>query len=92
MFGRAVAIDPARPWDEAYPPTPKSIFLGALQTALAHPGAALVLPAGAASLDGAEIAMGQVPTVLAGVHVLDHGGARYLLDVPPRARPPRCGS
>ncbi len=83
LFARAAVIDPARPWDEAYPPTPKSAFLAALQTALASPGARLELPAGASSIDGTPVAMGQTPTVLAGLHVLDHDGARYLIDVPP---------
>lgn len=88
LFSRAAVIDPARPWDEAYPPTPKSSFLAALQTALASPGARLELPAGAVSIDGAPVAMGQVPTVLAGLHVLDHDGARYLVDVPPASEVP----
>lgn len=86
LFALAAAIDPGRRWNEELPPTAKGTFLDALQGALDSPGAALDtgLVAGLA-IDGKVTAEGQAPALLPGVHLLELGSRRHVLQLPAAA-------
>ncbi|MCO4773653.1 MAG: tetratricopeptide repeat protein [Deltaproteobacteria bacterium] len=81
-FGRAATIDPSRKWDDAFPPTPKELYLEALQDALSRPPVALEVVAEGVRIDGVDLVAGQGATSLVGEHVLTHGGAVYGFVVP----------
>jgi len=70
-FARAVSVDPARPWDEAYAPDAKGAFLQALQSSIAEPGPILRVSddlRGRVLLDGRLVADGD--HLAAGPHLL----------------------
>jgi len=86
-FKRAAGVDASRPWNPAYAPDAKGLFLEALQKAIAETGPALQLGddlAGRLRLDGASLQSGARP--IAGTHLLqlvgDDGVTSYEIDLP----------
>jgi hypothetical protein len=74
-FVRATGVDATRPWNPAYAPDAKGIFLVALQKALAEAGPTLRLSddlAGLVHLDGSVLESGIRPT--AGSHLVQWTG------------------
>ena len=78
-FSKAATIDPSRKWDEAFPPTPKPLYLEALQEVLAQRPVALSVEAEGISLDGAPLSPGETVTAQIGEHVLTQGEAVFTL-------------
>ena len=78
-FGAATRLDPSRKWDDAFPPTPKPIYLEALQETLASPAVLLKVQADGVMLDGKALARGSSSPVRAGEHLVTYGGAIFGL-------------
>lgn len=78
-FSKAAMIDPSRKWDEAFPPTPKPLYLEALQEVLSERPVALTVTAEGVALDGAPLTPGETITAQVGEHVLTQGGQVFTL-------------
>jgi hypothetical protein len=87
-FARAAGVDPARPWNEAFAPDAKGLFLAALQQAISESGPALRLSPdleGRVLLDGSVLRSDERPP--AGQHLLqvtqDGAATSYDLQLDP---------
>lgn len=82
-FARATTLDPARKWDDAFPWTPKPVYLEALQETLARPTVLVRVAAEGVVLDGTPLSAGASVMVQPGEHVLTQGAATFGLTVVP---------
>ncbi len=80
-FARATTLDPSRKWDEAFPPTPKPVYLEALQETLSHPPVIVQVGADGVVIDGKPVARGASASLRPGEHVLTQDGAVFTLQI-----------
>jgi hypothetical protein len=72
-LSQATAIDPARPWDEGWPPSPKPTFLEALQEMLEADPTPLRVEVDDLVVDGRPTERGRAHTIRPGGHLLQVG-------------------
>ena len=82
-LSQATAIDPSRPWDDAWPPSPKPVFLEALQEMLEADSTALRVEVDDLTVDGRPVERGESNTIRPGGHLLQAGGEALWVTVGP---------
>lgn len=81
-FSQAAAIDPSRPWSDAFPPTPKATYLEALQDLLESEPAPLRVEVADLVLDGRKLERGRPHTVRPGYHLVQSASDVLWVRVP----------
>ncbi len=81
-FSQAATIDPSRPWSDAFPPTPKSTYLEALQDLLESEPAPLRVEVADLVVDGRKLERGRPHTIRPGYHLVRAGSDVLWVRVP----------
>lgn len=80
-LSQATAIDPARPWNEQWPPGPKPTFLAALQEMLEADPTALRVEVDGLVVDGRSLEQGRAHTIRPRGHLLRVGNETLWVTV-----------